>query len=370
MNDQQPKIVLFVLAILALAAPAACGPPAYKAASVKHGSLKLHKQVWVMELSGTATQRGAAAGQLVGDQVRWLLPRYLKKTLGKKKPSQQLIQAVKKLEPSIPEAHLEQLEALAKTARVDRDTLLAVNLAPELFAGLACSCLAVDKTKSNDSTVYLARNLDWHGGSLLTSLGLVVIETSRQQRIASVTWPGLVGVVSGMNDTGLSIANLVVFGQHRGVKPETPILFAMRSVLESTQNVSAAVQKLSNTKRSVCQNFAIADSETAVVLETCPGHERLRKIKDGFVAVANRLNEDKSTRPESRFAKMRKAALLGKQDIDSLKSILASVALGQLNVQSVIFTPKNLRLELATEDTPAAEGPWHSLDLSPWLAKK
>jgi isopenicillin-N N-acyltransferase like protein len=370
MKDQQPKIAFFVLALMVLAAPAACGPPAYKAASVKHGSLKLHEHVWVMELSGTPTQRGDAAGQLVGDQIRWLLPRYLKKTLGSKKPSQQLIQAVKKLEPSIPKAHLEQLEALAKAAQVDRDTLLAVNLAPELFAGLACSCLAVDQAKSKDSTVYLARNLDWHGGSLLTSLGLVVIEPGAQRRIASITWPGLVGVVSGMNDSGLSIANLVVFGQHQGVKAETPILFAMRSVLESAENVSAAVQKLSVIKRSVCQNFAIADSKTAAVLETCPGKARLRKTKDGFVAVANRLNEDKRTRPKSRFAKMRKAALTGKHDIDSLKKILASVALGQLNVQAVVFTPKNLRVELATEDIPAAEGPWRGLDLGPWLVKK
>ena len=220
MKYQQPKIAFFVLALMVLAAPAACGPPAYKAAAVKHGSLKLHEHVWVMELSGTPTQRGDAAGQLVGDQIRWLLPRYLKKTLGSKKPSRQLIQAVKNLEPSIPKAHLEQLEALAKAARVDRDTLLAVNLAPELFAGLACSCLAVDETKSKDSTVYLARNLDWHGGSLLTSLGLVVIEPGAQRRFASITWPGLVGVVSGMNDSGLSIATWSFLGSTRESNPK------------------------------------------------------------------------------------------------------------------------------------------------------
>ena len=72
------------LAILLLLAQGACAhsPPAFQSAEVKNGSLERHQKVWVMQLSGTPQQRGKAAGALVGEQIRWVLPRYLRATLG------------------------------------------------------------------------------------------------------------------------------------------------------------------------------------------------------------------------------------------------------------------------------------------------
>jgi hypothetical protein len=72
----------FLLPLL-LACQACASPrPAFRAGAVEHGKLHHVDGFWVLELDGTAAERGKAAGLLVGEQVRWLLPRQLKKIAG------------------------------------------------------------------------------------------------------------------------------------------------------------------------------------------------------------------------------------------------------------------------------------------------
>jgi hypothetical protein len=355
-----------VLAILMLLAQGACAhsPPAFQSAEVKNGILKRQGQVWVMQLSGTPKQRGKAAGALVGEQIRWVLPRYLKATLGSKEVSAQVRGLLHKIAAKIPEKHMEQIKALADSAGVDPDGLLVANLAPDLFAAMACSCLAVSK----EGSVLFARNLDWHGGDALAELGLVVVESGGGLRFASITWPGLVGVATGINEKGLAAADLVVLGRGGGNRPGVPVFFALRTLLENCAAVEEAAERLKKTQRTVLQNYMLADSKTAAALETGPQRFRRRDLSAGFVAVANHFDPDKH--PKGRYKKLISAGKKGGMGVADLKRVLKDVALGDMNVQAVVFEPGKLTVHLATRSRPAAKGPFYKLDLSPYLKGK
>ena len=355
-----------VLVIILLLAQGACAhsPPAFRPAEVENGSLKRHGQVWVMQLSGTPEQRGKAAGALVGEQIRWVLPRYLKATLGSKEVSEQVRGILRQIAAGIPEKHLEQIKALAGSAGVDPDGLLVANLAPDLFAAMACSCLAV----SGEGSLLFARNLDWHGGDALSELGLLVVESGEGLRFASVTWPGLVGVATGINEKGLAAADLVVLGRSSRIQPGVPVFFALRKVMETCNSVEEAADLLKRTERTVLQNYMLADSKTAAALETGPKRFRRRDLSAGHVAVANHFDPDKN--PKGRYKKLIVAAKKGGLEIADLKKVLKDVALGDMNVQAVVFEPGKLTVHLATRSRPAAKGPFHELDLSTYLKGK
>lgn len=364
------KQVGFALVVLSALSSTACASPrpALRAGAVEHGRLAQVDGVWVLELDGTPAERGKAAGLLVGEQVRWLLPRYLKQVASIEKLSPWQKERVAALAAEVPRPHFDEVNALAESAGVDRTTLFAVNLAPEVLAAFSCSCLGTTLERSVDGKVRLARNLDWLGGRLLADAGLVVVESGGRHRFASFTWPGLVGVATGMNDAGLAVADLVALGTgSKTPRPGVPVLFAVRSLLEESGTVDEALARLKSTRRTMAQNYAFADAAGTRVVETSPTRFQVRPSQAGLAVITNFWNEEGGGAKDARYAGMLKAAGAGKLGAGDLQRILAGAALGEMNVQSVVLEPEARRAHLAQGRPPVARGTWKPLDLARWL---
>ena len=361
---------LVLLALLALVSACSTPNPGLRAGSVDHGKLNKVGDVWVLELDGSPVERGKAEGVLLGEQIRWLLPRYLKKVASVETLSNFQKELVAAIAAGIPSAHFDQLNALADAAKVDRTALFAVNLAPELLSSLACSCLATTAERSSDRKVRLARNLDWPGGDLLAQAGLVVVESGSGHRFASFTWPGLVSVATGMNDAGLAVADLMALGAgtHRP-QPGLPVLFALRSLLEKADSVESALAHLESTQRTMAQNYAFADSGSARVVETGVSYFHVRPIEMGLAAITNFWHEERGGAKDGRYARMLQTAGKERLGADDLQRILAEAAIASMNVQSVILEPEARRAIIAQGKTPVASGTWKVLELSAWLGK-
>jgi len=360
-----------LLLAYACAANACASPmPPLRAGSTAHGKLSKTGEDWVLELEGSPEERGKAAGVLVGGQVRWLLSSYLKKTISSDHLSPAQKEAVAAIASGIPASHFAELNALADAAQVDRTALFAANLAPEAFSMLACSCLATLPERSSDGKVRLARNLDWPGGSVLAGAELVVVETGAAHRFASFTWPGLLSVVTGMNDAGLAVADLMALGVGgKQPRPGIPVLFAVRSMLEQASNLDEAMDWLKSAGRTIPQNYAIAGVGGARVVETGPGQFRAREVERGLAAITNYWHEETGGAKDPRYAGMLQAAGEGKLGIPELQAILGGAALPHgMNVQAVILEPVTRIAHIAHGKPPVARGAWHTLDLSPWLA--
>jgi hypothetical protein len=187
------RLVLFALLVLV----SACSTPnpGLRAGTVDHGKLSKVGDVWLLELDGSPVERGKAEGLLLGEQIRWLLPRYLKKVASVETLSNYQKELVAAIAAGIPSAHFDQLNALADAAKVDRTALFAVNLAPELLSSLACSCLATTAERSSDKRcVWRATSIgqgaiclrkpDWWWSNLVVVTALPV-----SPGLGSSAWP-------------------------------------------------------------------------------------------------------------------------------------------------------------------------------------
>lgn len=359
--------------LLLLSCNACASPqPAYRAGTVEHGRLSQVEGFWVMELDGSPAERGKAAGLLVGEQVRWLLPRYLKKVVSAPKLSPAQKERVAALAAEIPRPHFEQVSAYAEAAGVDRTALFAINMAPEVLAAFACSCMATTAERSNDGKVRLARNLDWLGGELLADAGLVVVESGGAHRFASLGWPGMVGVATGMNDAGVAVADLVALhtGGSRQPRAGVPVLLAVRGMLEAAGSVDEALAWLKAARRTMPQNYALADGHDVRVVETSATRFQVRSAQAGLAVITNFWNEPQGGARDGRYARMLKAAGDGKLGPAELQRILAGVALREMNIQSVILEPESRRAYVAQGKLPVASGTWRTLELGAWLGKR
>jgi hypothetical protein len=253
---------------------------------------------------------------------------------------------------------------------VDGAGLLAANLAPELSGLLACSALGHDGQRSRDGKVRLARNLDWPGGELLAGLELVVIESGTRHRFASFTWPGVVGVVTGLNDAGLAAADLMAFPRgSRQAEPGIPVLFAIRHMLEETGSTADALAWLQKAPRTLPQNYAMADPTDTRTVETAPSHFRVRPSADGLARITNFWDEDRGGRTDGRYARLIETLPSAPLGPDDLKAALARAALGALNVQAVVIEPDTRVVHVARGKAPVASGTWSRLDLAGWLRR-
>lgn len=361
-------VALGLATLLSVAAAAAVGAPAYAPGSVPHGELRPAQGQWVLSLQGAAADRGRAAGTLLGPQIRWLLPRYLKAAFGVERVPARLAPALRALAEGIPAAHRRQLEAMASAAGVDEGALLVANLPTELREGLGCTSAGVGRLRSPDGTVRLARNLDWQGGELLAPLGLVVVEAGvGVHPFVSFTWPGLVGVVTGINAEGLTVANLVALGQRGDPRGRTPVLFAVRAALERDATVQQALARLRATPAGTPQSFALADPHEAVALERAAGHFLVRAPEGGLALVSNYWGEDRGAATDGRYPRLRAALAAGPVGVERLQQVLGAVAMGRRNLQAVVLEPATRRAWLAWGQLPAAQGPYRALELSWWL---
>jgi hypothetical protein len=357
-----------LVATLTLLSACTSDAPPFLAATVPHGRLAQEQGVWVLLLDGTPEERGDAAGRLIGAQIRWALPRFLRAGLKTEAPGGYPAELARRLSDRLPAEHHAELTSLARSAGVDREQLLIANLSPELAYSMLCSALGVAGARSPDGTVRLARNLDWIGGKVMRSIALVVVESGAEHTFVSFGYAGILGVVTGMNDVGLSAANLVVLGVDPRAESGVPVLFALRRMLETAADAESAARWLLGTPRTVAQNYVLADPQTALVLETAPDRFRRRDAAaTGFVAVANLFDEDQNAPPESRVETMTAIARTDPLDVARLQSLLHRVALGELNIQAAILEPAARVAHLSLAGTPAAGGPYTRIELAPYL---
>lgn len=127
----------------------------------------------------------------------------------------------------------------------------------------------------------------------------LVRETGRLP-YASVAWPGLVGVVSGMNTEGVAV---VVHGARAG-EPRTdgePVVHALRRVLGAAHDAEEALQVLSEHDPMVSHIVILADAGGRTwVVERVPGQAPYRYLLASKAAVTNHLVGPSADDPKNR----------------------------------------------------------------------
>ena len=165
---------------------------------------------------------------------------------------------------------------------------------------VGCTSFAVWGRESADSSLLMARNFDFYMGEEFAKNKLVLFEKPDSgYAYVSVTWPGMLGVVSGMNTEGLAVT-INASKLEVPSSSATPISILVKSILQYASNIEEAETIAASFKTFVCESILVgsANDGRAVIIEKTPSDMGIYSPVGGSessrMTVASSANMDSS----------------------------------------------------------------------------
>ncbi|MFZ5889912.1 MAG: C45 family autoproteolytic acyltransferase/hydrolase [Myxococcota bacterium] len=184
---------------------------------------------------------------------------------------------------------------------------------------IGCTSFVFSGERAEHGGSLLGRNFDFEVDPIFDRKKAVFfVREQGQISFASVAWPGLVGVVSGMNAEGVA---LVVHGGRAGT-PRTqgdPVVHALRAVLSQAHDTNQAVTLLARRAPLVSHIVVLSDaSGQAVRVERVPGAPDFVAPLGSAAAVTNHLEGPASADPKNQSVRERTSTLPRRARADEL----------------------------------------------------
>ena len=343
--------------------------PRWREASLPGGSLTMVGGHPLLRLSGSRYRMGLAHGTLLRDEVRYLRSEYLEAFYGSKTKRPMFLAQARLLEKHIPAGFREEMHGLSVGAGISRDDALLFHAFLDIHKILLCSTITVPRP-ADEGGPLVGRNLDFPGLGIAHRFGIVVCTRGRGRRAAaSISWPGFLGTLSGMNDAGLVIAVMLVYGVE-DAEEGVPFAALFREALETQDSVDGVRDFLEAHPRTNSNNLLVVEAGgRSAIMEIRPSRVTVRAAEKGCLLSTNHFLEagrgsilhDPVRLPSlfryhrlRWFAERRRGVLTP----DEVKKSLGLVASRWLNLQSMVFEPAKRRMEVSMGRRPATGGPW------------
>jgi isopenicillin-N N-acyltransferase-like protein len=255
------------------------------------------------------------------------------------------------IESNVPEPRRRELAAAAQAVQPDPNakrmptyervvflhSVYDIALSFEHSPLIGCSAFGLGPHTTKDGHVLVGRAFDMEIGDVF-DLDKVVYFVREDGRIpyASVAWPGLTGVVTGMNLEGV----MVLVNGARAGEPRTtglPVVFSLREVLQTAHDTDEAVNVLSKQEVMVSHIVLVADGAGHfAVVERVPGRPAVarRDFADPErVAVTNHLEGASKDDPKNIAVREHTTTLARRARLDEM---LSAVAPGSADVRSAV----------------------------------
>jgi hypothetical protein len=357
----------------ALAAESA---PIYAERQTAGGELRYVAGVPVAVFSGSPEEIGRQHAAVLGDSARPALelPKRFAKEFGLENLWPFIAQAGRGLLMQTPARHQRELQAIAKHTGYGDAEIAVANTLLELRR-VGCSSIIIEPERSATGGPLFGRNFDFLTLGELHKYSLVTVFRPEGFRaFASVGFPGLVGVFSGMNDAGLAVATLDVEASADGSRkfnPQgTPLAFVFRRILEECATVDEAEQLLRGERPTTWMNLAVCDRNGGAVFEITPDTIARRDDDDHLLFCTNHFRAPGLTVGETcrRYDALQQLPLDQPIDVADVARRLDAANQGELTLQTMVFEPRALVLHVAFGEPPTSDDPLARLDLTPFLA--
>jgi hypothetical protein len=351
------------------------GPPRFREAVYQQGELKRMRGLPVLTVQGTPEEIGRQAAALTFRETRPLLAVPVAMGLASGRFGGQ-DGVFRRMLQRCPADHRRELDSFASQARlfsIQRNLLVRLNMLFDTYGALGCSSLIVESSRSTANAPLFGRNLDIPHHGVLEGYSLVVVYRPKgKHAFASIGFPGLFGVFSGMNDQGLALAVHGVFASPDGsptFNPEgVPSGFVFRRILEDCATVSEAEQILRRTEHVTAQNVVLCDRRGGAVAEVTPRTVAVRKAAGGLCACTNHFRAiGRGGLYCPRYQGLLGGTRMAKLDVPDVARKLHEVNQGSMTLQTMVFEPLPLRLHLSIGPCPSSAHNLQSLDLSSLL---
>lgn len=230
-----------------------------------------------------------------------------------------------------------------------------------------------------DSSLILGRNFDFYISDAFAEDKIICfVNPEKGHKFTYVTWASFIGVVSGMNEQGLTVT-INAGKSDIPFKAATPISLLAREILQYAGNIEEAITIAEKRQTFVAESLLIgsASDNRAVIIEKSPSKLGVFEIDANFLVCSNHFQSDVFASEEDNFKhkietatnyrQERAEELIAKKDtvsyLDAAKILrnrngLADEPIGvgnekamaqMISHHSVIFQPEKDRIWVSTE---------------------
>ncbi len=270
--------------------------------------------LWEMYITGDAFEMGYKNG-ILADSLIELQEHYFVNNIRKLVPSKSYLNILKyfvafynrNLDTYVPEEYLKEIYGVSLFASHEYNfigtpyrRILNYHAAHDLGHALqnmnlvACTAFMVKDEKSADSTMIIGRNMDFTSGDDFAENKIIAFyKPNLGHSLCFITWGGLVGVVSGMNDQGL-VVTLNAANSDIPTSAKTPVSLLARNILQHASNIEEALAIIEKTDVFVAESFLIgsAKDNQTVVIEKAIDKTGLYKTTTNQLILTNHFQSD------------------------------------------------------------------------------
>ncbi len=358
----------------------------YTQPTVSQGQKQVVGDLTIVNLHGTPYEVGYQHGELLKTEIHSLLD-VMDDILRTNGSLQRILKdgylnyVTRTYFQYIPEKYRLEMKGIADGAGVLLQDVILINIYDDLFNLNQCTNISVWGDYTQNGEIVHGRNLDYNlAHSLWNRQVVLVYAVQNQQQVVSVGWPGFIGILTGMNEAGLSLGSMTseikydtIFGVPSGI--------LYREIMESAKNIQQVEEILVSSRRTIGNNLMVTSRQDGkgTVFEFTPRWlvSRSDYITD-MVAAANHFelireeneNEESS---ESRYRQHQAERLahyyqnsttplnliemIGILDDRLVEEDGVRPIANGMNIQSVVFLPMREEIWISINDVvPAASG--------------
>jgi isopenicillin-N N-acyltransferase-like protein len=197
---------------------------------------------------------------------------------------------------------------------------------------VGCTSFATWDDKSEDSTLIVARNFDFYVGDDFARDKIVAFyRPSKGYKFMMVTFGGMTGVLSGMNDQGLTVT---INAAKSDIPPAsaTPVSLVAREILQYASTIKEAYSIAKKRKMFVAESFLIGSAKDgkASLIEKTPEAIDFYESSENYIVSTNHfqgdalgntlLNSDHVKTSASKYRFDRVHELLARQERNSVSN--------------------------------------------------
>ncbi len=361
--------------------------------------------IWEMYIEGDDYERGLIYGELAKELVQYQEEVFVNQinTLVPSNTWQQLIRLMlgffnKELVNNIPEENLREIYGVSKSFSDKYDyiatkyqRILNYHAAHDIghalndYSMVGCTSFGLKNEKSSDGKLLIGRNFDFYVGDEFAKEKLVLfVKPKKGIPFVSYSWAGFTGVVSGLNQNGLSVT-INASKSDLPTSSKTPISILAREILQYATTIDEAIKIAKKRQTFVSETIMVSSKKDnrIVLIEKSPSKMGVYESKNDIIVCANHyqsntfkkdninINNIKESDSHYRFDKVNQLLSQSEKfDLQSVASILRNQkgiyndtlgmgnprAINQLIAHhSVIIQPSNLIFYVSTQNYQLGE---------------